>query len=54
MVDRRVFEKNKDEIGPFIKVSFIVKLNGYEFIFRPEAPDCIPNSLFFFFETKEQ
>jgi hypothetical protein len=48
MVGTRVFEKNKDEIGPFIKVSFIVKLNGHEFIFRPEAADCIPDSIFFF------
>ena len=42
MASASSFDKRRDELGPFIKSDGVLMLKGYDFVFRPEPADFVP------------
>jgi hypothetical protein len=55
MLDTSVFDTNSDASGNYARAVVMIRLNGYEFRFRREAPDFIPDPKFkpFFWKRKD-
>jgi hypothetical protein len=56
MMDTKCFDTNSDDKGHFARAVVLLKLNGYEFRFRREALDFIPDPNFkpYFWTHKEK
>ena len=45
MMKRASFKKS-DELGPYIETDGVLRLKGYDFVFRPEKEDFVPEPEF--------
>ena len=46
MVEVECFNKGADELGPKIRTDGVLRTKGYDFIFRLDSPDFIPDREF--------